>query len=69
VSLVVCEPNEAAFYHYDIMQGWRLVSEESELRQELEGSSGRRPDAGESGAQPGSGGPVREGEEPAASRP
>ena len=69
VSLVVCEPNEAAFYHYDIMQGWRVVSEESELRQELEGSSGRRPDADESGAQPGSGGPVREGEEPAASRP
>lgn len=31
VSLVVCEPNEAAFYHYDIMRGWRLVSEELEL--------------------------------------
>ncbi|MCS6288740.1 MAG: DUF2309 domain-containing protein [Nitrospira sp.] len=69
VSLVVCEPKEAAFYHYDIMQGWRLLPEEAELRQELEGSSGRRPDAGESGAQPESDGPVREGEAPAASRP
>ncbi|MBS0170660.1 MAG: DUF2309 domain-containing protein [Nitrospira sp.] len=28
VSLVVCEPNEAAFYHYDIMQGWRLIAAE-----------------------------------------
>jgi len=65
----VCEPNEAAFYHYDIMQGWRLVSDEAEPRRELEGSSGRRPDAGVSGAPPESGGPVREGEEPAASRP
>ncbi len=27
VSLVVCEPDEAKFYHYDIMQGWRPVSD------------------------------------------
>ena len=25
VSLVVCEPNEAVFYHYDIMKGWQVV--------------------------------------------
>jgi hypothetical protein len=27
VSLVVCEPDEAKFYHYDIMQGWQPVSD------------------------------------------
>jgi len=37
VSLVVCEPNEAAFYHYDIMQGWQLVATEPERRPVLAG--------------------------------
>jgi uncharacterized protein YbcC (UPF0753/DUF2309 family) len=32
VSLVVCEPGEAKFYHYDIMQGWQPVLKESERR-------------------------------------
>lgn len=72
VSLVVCEPNEAAFYQYDTMQGWRLLSEEAELRREPDGNSDgkfdRRPDAGEPGAHPESGAPMREGEKPAASR-
>ncbi len=30
VSLVVCEPEEAKFYHYDIMQGWQPVSDAPE---------------------------------------
>ncbi|MGC3976326.1 MAG: Na-translocating system protein MpsB [Nitrospira sp.] len=30
VSLVVCEPEEAKFYHYDIMQGWQPVSDAHE---------------------------------------
>ena len=30
VSLVVCEPGEAKFYHYDIMQGWQPVSDAPE---------------------------------------
>jgi uncharacterized protein YbcC (UPF0753/DUF2309 family) len=32
VSLVVCEPNEATFYHYDIMQGWQPVAVEPDQR-------------------------------------
>ncbi len=28
VSLVVCEPNEAVFYHYDIMKGWQVVAQD-----------------------------------------
>ena len=32
VSLVVCEPNEATFYHYDIMQGWQPVAVERDQR-------------------------------------
>ncbi len=38
VTLVVCEPNEASFYHYDIMQGWRPVSEEADMRPGCEGN-------------------------------
>lgn len=45
VTLVVCEPNEATFYHFDIMQGWRPVSEEADMRQVCEGNSIGEADA------------------------
>jgi len=45
VTLVVCEPNEATFYHFDIMQGWRPVSDEADMRQGCEGNSIGEADA------------------------
>ncbi|MCS6316752.1 MAG: DUF2309 family protein, partial [Nitrospira sp.] len=68
VSLVVCEPNEAAFYHYDIMRGWRLVSEELEMGPDIRGSSDGQP-AAELGVRPEAGGAVGKSAEQAASRP
>ncbi|MCI1278435.1 MAG: DUF2309 domain-containing protein [Nitrospira sp.] len=59
VSLVVCEPNEAAFYHYDIMRGWQSVSEELEMHPDIRGHSDGHP-AAESGVRPEAGGAVRE---------
>ncbi|MDR4479001.1 MAG: DUF2309 domain-containing protein [Nitrospira sp.] len=71
VSLVACEPTETAFYHYDIMHGWRLVQDETELRAEPSGQAAGRTDG--DGARfpvvPEATGEVRGGEEPAASHP
>lgn len=42
VSLVACEPEEAACYHYDIMHGWRLVPAEPDTRAESPGDGSQR---------------------------
>lgn len=71
VSLVVCEPTETAFYHYDIMHGWRLVQDETELHTEPPGQAVGHTDGdgGRFQIVPESTGGVRGGEEPAASHP
>ncbi len=71
VSLMVCEPSEAVFYHYDIMQGWRPVSAVPNMGPafpgELNGQADLDPPRFRKGCEAAE--KAGEGQEPAPSRP